>query len=146
MHPYVVTSVLLNYLLLFCFHFLNIKKLVTMSYWLNYTLEALHICLLHVWIYLAWRIICGNRDPHWTNNEIKKLIIKKNFGHKSYCCFNRDLLLFEKFKVMQNQLNMSIENSKQMHYSKLSRKMYWSILETFLNNKNIPFNSSVSWK
>ena len=145
MHPYVVTSVLLNYLLLFCFHFLNIKKLVTMSYWLNYTLEALHICLLHVWIYLAWTIICGNRDPHWTNNEIKKLIIKKNFGYKSYCRFNRDLL-FEKFKVMQNQLNMSVENSKQMHYSKLSRKMYWSILKTFLNNKNIPFNSSVSWK
>ena len=53
----------------------------------------------------------------------------------------------EKFKFLQNQLNVSIENSKQTYYSKLSgklanpatnSKMYWSILKTFLSNKKIP--------
>ena len=52
---------------------------------------------------------------------------------------------------------MSVENSKQTYYSKLSSKlansatssrMYWFILKTFLNNKKIPsihplFNENV---
>ena len=58
-----------------------------------------------------------------------------------------DVFLFEKFKFLQNQLNVSIENSKQRYYSKLSSKLtnpisssktYWSILKTFLNYKNFP--------
>ena len=56
------------------------------------------------------------------NDEIKNLINEQNLAYKSYCRFNRDLLLFEKFKFLQNQLNVSIENSKQMYYSKLSSK------------------------
>ena len=57
------------------------------------------------------------------------------------------MFLFEKFRFLQNQLNVSIENSKQTYYSKLagklanpatSSKMYWSILKTFLNNKKNP--------
>ena len=48
---------------------------------------------------------------------------------------------------MQNQLNMSTENSKETYHFKLlsklanlatSLKTYWSILKTFLNNKKIP--------
>ena len=39
---------------------------------------------------------------------------EKNSAYKSYCRFNRDMLLFEKFKVLQNQLNKSIENSKEV--------------------------------
>ena len=81
------------------------------------------------------------------NNEINKLINEKNFPHKSYCRFNRDVFLFEKFKFLQSQSNVSIENSKQTYYSKLTSKLanpatssktYWSILKTFLNNKKIP--------
>ena len=81
------------------------------------------------------------------NSEIKNLINEKNLAYKSYCPFNRDVFLFEKFKFLQNQLNVSIENSKQTYYSKLASKLanpatssktYWSILKTFLNNKKIP--------
>ena len=57
------------------------------------------------------------------------------------------MFLVKKFKFLQNQLNVSIENSKQRYYSKLLSKLanpstrskkYWSILKTFLNNKKIP--------
>ena len=91
--------------------------------------------------------VSNYRDPPWMNNEIKKLINEKNLAYKSYCRFNRDVFLFEKFKFLQNQLNVSIENSKQTYYSKLASKLanpatssktYWSILKTFLNNKKIP--------
>lgn len=37
----------------------------------------------------------------------------KNSAYKSYCCFNMDAFLFKKFKFLQNQLNKSMENSKQ---------------------------------
>ena len=99
-------------------------------------------------------IVWENRDLPWMNNKIKKLINEKNLAYKSknlayksYCRFNRDVFLFEKFKFLQNQLNVSIENSKQTYYSKLASKLanpatssktYWSILKTFLNNKKIP--------
>ena len=78
------------------------------------------------------------------NGEIKNLINEKNLAYKSHCRFNRDVFLFEKFKLLQNQLNVSIENYKQTYYSKLSSKLvnsgtssktYWSTLKTFLNNK-----------
>ena len=57
------------------------------------------------------------------NSEIKTLINEKNLAYKSYCRFNKDVFLFEKFKFLQNQLNVSIENSKQTYYSKLSSKL-----------------------
>ena len=86
---------------------------------------------------------------------LKKLINEKNFSYKSYCCFNRDVFLFEKFEFLQNQLNVSIKNSKQRYYSKLSSKLanpatslkiFWSILKTFLNDKNIPFIPPLYYK
>ena len=46
------------------------------------------------------RIVCDDRDPPWMNNEIKKLINKKSVAYKSYCCFNRDVFLFKKFKFL----------------------------------------------
>ena len=92
------------------------------------------------------RIVCDDRNPPWINND-KKLISEKNSAYKSNCRFNRDMFLFKKFKFLQNQLNVSIEYSKQSYYSKFSSKlanpastskMYWSILKTFLNDKMIP--------
>ena len=86
------------------------------------------------------RIVCDNRDPPWIKNEIKKLINEKNSACKSYCRFNRDVFL------LPNQLDVSVENSKQRYYSELASKLaypatisktYWSILKTFLNNKKI---------
>ena len=58
-------------------------------------------------------IACGHKDPPWTNNEIKKLMVEKNKGYNCYCHFNRNTFFFEKFKVLQNQLNMSIEDSSK---------------------------------
>ena len=77
-------------------------------------------------------------------------ILKTFLNNKKVPCIPSlfyDAFLFEKFKFLQNQLNVSIDNSKQTYYSKLSRKlanpatsskMYGSILKTFLNNKKVP--------
>ena len=56
------------------------------------------------------RIVCDNRDSPWMNGEIKKIINEKNLADTSYCCFNRDVFLFQKFKFLQNQLNVLIWN------------------------------------
>ena len=57
------------------------------------------------------------------------------------------MFLLEKFKALQYQLHISIEESKEKYYTKLSSRLadpltspktYWSILKTFLNNKKIP--------
>ena len=83
-------------------------------------------------------IVRDDRNPPWMSSEIKNLINEKNLSYKSYYCFNRDVFLFRKFKFLQKQLNVSIENSKQICYSKLlsklanpvtSSKTYWSILK-----------------
>ena len=71
-------------------------------------------------------------------------MIEKNLAFKSYCCSNRNMFLLEKFKALQYQLHISIEESKEKYYTKwlgrlanplTSPKTYWSILKTFLNNK-----------
>ena len=60
---------------------------------------------------------------------------------------NESMFLFEKFKALQYQLNISIQESKEKYYTKLSSRLadpltspktYWSISKTFLNNKKIP--------
>ena len=56
------------------------------------------------------------------------------------------MFLFEKFIALQYQLNISIEESKEKCYTKLSSRLaslltspktYWSTLKTFVNNKKI---------
>ena len=93
-------------------------------------------------------IICDDRDPPWINKEIKKLMLERNLAFKSYFWSNESMFLFEKLKALQYQLNISIEESKEKHYTKLSSRLadpltspkkYWSILKTFLNNKKIPY-------
>ena len=73
-------------------------------------------------------------------------MIEKNLAFKSYCCCNRNMFLLEKIKALQYQLHISIEESKEKYYTKLSSRLadpltspktYWSILKTFLNNKKI---------
>ena len=46
------------------------------------------------------RIVCGVRDLPWMNSEIKNLVNEINRAYKSYCRFNRDVFLFEKFKFL----------------------------------------------
>ena len=90
----------------------NISTDKKVCYFTETLLNIIHNFILHE------RIVCDDRDPPWMNNEIKKLISDKNLAYKSYCRFNRDVFLFEKFKFLQNQLNVSIENSNQMYYYK----------------------------
>ena len=94
--------------------------------------------------FIPHETIMRDRDPPWINKEIKKLMLEKNLAFKSYCCSNKSMLLFEKFKASQYQLNISIEESKEKYYTKLSSRLadpltspkaYWSILKTLLNNK-----------
>ena len=77
---------------------------------------------------------------------MKKLMAENKVAFKSYCCSNKSMFLLEKFKALQYQLNISIEESKEKYYTKLSSRLadpltslktYWSILKTFLNNKKI---------
>ena len=94
--------------------------------------------------FIPHETIMRDRGPPWINKEIKKLMLEKNLAFKSYCCSNKSMLLFEKFKASQYQLNISIEESKEKYYTKLSSRLadpltspkaYWSILKTLLNNK-----------
>ena len=89
--------------------------------------------------------ICNDRDPPWINKKIKKLMIENNWAFKLHCCSNRNIFLLKKFKALQYQLHLSIKESKEKYYTKLSSRLadplttYWSILKTFLNNKKIPY-------
>ena len=84
-------------------------------------------------------IICDDREP-WINKEIKKLMVEKNVVFKPYCCSNKSMFLLEKYKALQYQLNISIEESKEKYCTKLSSRLadpltspktYWSILKIF---------------
>ena len=68
-------------------------------------------------------IICDDRDPPWINKEIKKLMVEKSLAFKSYCCSNKSMFLLKKFKALQYQLNISIEESKEKYYTKLSSRL-----------------------
>ena len=92
-------------------------------------------------------IICDDRDPPWTNKEIKQLIEQKNEFYKRFIRSNKTLLYINQFKALQDEIGFLIEKSKNYYYSKLSQKLsnkatsskaYWSILKTFLNDKKIP--------
>ena len=89
-------------------------------------------------------IICDDRNLPWVNKEIKKLMVKNNFAFQSHCCSNKNLFLLEKCRALLYQFNISIEESKENYYTKLSSRLAgpltvpktcWSILKTFLNNK-----------
>ena len=67
-------------------------------------------------------ITCGDRNPPWIDQKIKKLILHKN------CAFNTSFRDKNYYSCLSNKLLDS----------KTSPKLYWSILKTFLNNKKIP--------
>ena len=73
----------------------------------------------HCLIYLLYNfipcdaIVCDDRDSLWLNKEIKNLMVEKNKAYKSHLRVNKSIFLFEKFRALQNQLNTSIEDSKE---------------------------------
>ena len=70
------------------------------SYFTKLLLNIIHNFIPYV------TIVSDNRDLPWIYKEIKELMVEKNKTYKSYCRFNRNTILFEKIKVVQNQLNI----------------------------------------
>ena len=92
-------------------------------------------------------IICDDKDPPWFNSRIKSLIENKNKIRKNYQRFKSNSQLLSKLNLLQEQLYLLINKSKQNYYSKVASKLtnvqrnsktYWSLLNRFLNNKKIP--------
>ena len=92
-------------------------------------------------------ITCDDKDPPWINKNIKELIHDKNQAYKSYRQNKNNIFFVHQFELLQSKLNSLIEKSKPNYYTRLSKKLsgpmtspksYWSILKTFLNNKEIP--------
>ena len=88
-------------------------------------------------------VICNDRDPPWINSRIANLIIKKKKkNYKKYLCSRKNTKVFEKFKLLQNEIiNLQIkvidiiqeyrntERSNKLNVSHVSPKTYWSILK-----------------
>ena len=92
-------------------------------------------------------IICDDKDPPWFNLRIKSLIENKNKIRKSDQRFKSNSQLLSKLNLLQDQLHLLINKSKQNYYSRVASKLtnvqinskiYWSLLNRFLNNKKIP--------
>ena len=87
-----------------------------------------------------------DRDPHWMNKEIKKLIHEKK---NIFDCFrrnNNEKQLLDRLKDLQTQLTFLFEKSKGKYYSRITSKLsgigessktYWSILKSFFIDKKI---------
>ena len=58
-------------------------------------------------------ITCDDKDPPWFNKNIKQLIQEKNNTYKRYILSDQNPQIFEKVKILQNQLKCSIEGSKK---------------------------------
>ena len=78
---------------------------------------------------------------------MKLLIENKNKIHKSYQRFKSNSQLLSKLNLLQDHLYLLINKSKQNYYSGVASKLtnvqinsriYWSLLNRFLNNKKIP--------
>ena len=92
-------------------------------------------------------IICDDKDPAWFNSRIKSLIENKNKIHKNYQRYKSNSQLLSKLNLLQEQLHLLINRSKQNYYSRIASKLtnvqrnsktYWSLLNRYLNNKKIP--------
>ena len=92
-------------------------------------------------------IICDGKDPPWFNSRIKSLIGNKDKIRKNYQRFKSNSQLLSKLNLLQEQLYLLINKSKQNYYSRVASKLanvqrnsktYWSLLNRFLNNKKIP--------
>ena len=89
-------------------------------------------------------IICDDKDPPWFNSRIKSLIENKNKIRKSYQRFKTNSQLLNKMNLLQEQLYLLINKSKQNYYSRVASKLtnvqrnsktYWSLLKRLLNDK-----------
>ena len=86
------------------------------------------------------------RSP-WFNSRIKSLIENRNKINKNYERLKSNSNLLSKLNLLQEQLHLIINKSKQKYFSRMASKLtnvqrnsktYWSLLNRFLNNKKIP--------
>ena len=98
-------------------------------------------------MFLVRQLLAIKSDPPWINKDIKELIHEKKRACKSYHQNKNNIFSVPQFELLQSKLNSLIEKSKSNYYTNLSKKLsnpmtssksYWSVLETFLNNKKIP--------
>ena len=68
-------------------------------------------------------ITCDDRDPPWINENNKQLILEKNQVYKPYLWSNKSLYFLNQFQFLQTKLNPLIEESKEKHYVRLSKKL-----------------------
>ena len=68
-------------------------------------------------------IICDDKDPPWFNSRIKLLIENKNKIRKSYQRFKSNGQLLSKLNLLQEQLYLLINKSKQNYYSRVASKL-----------------------
>ena len=91
-------------------------------------------------------IVCDDRDPPWMNDEIKKMIKRKNwlFQSQRKSC-NLDFAILN--SLTQDISDAAVTSSKLKYYERLANKLsypktapktYWKILKTFLNGTKIP--------
>ena len=95
-------------------------------------------------------------DPPLFNKNVKSLIDEKNKAWRLHVWSNKmSFFFFENFTSLQIQLSDLIETRKQdypfrltekLRYRNTSLKAYWSLLQTFLNNKKIPCISPIFMK
>ena len=69
------------------------------------------------------RISCDDKDPPRFDKNIKQLIQERNNTYKSYILSDKNPQIFEKVKSLQNQLQCSIEDNKEKHYLRISKKL-----------------------
>ena len=92
-------------------------------------------------------ITIHDKDPVWMNDNIKAEIKTKNLLFKQYMPNERIESDFGFLKALITELNELISSTKTLYYKNLAKKlnnpllqtkMYWSILKTFYNDRNIP--------
>ena len=68
-------------------------------------------------------ITCDDRNPPWTDEKIKKLVLYKNRAYNAYSRDKNNTDLLNKFQSLQAHLKTSIDESMQKYYSCLSNKL-----------------------
>ena len=100
--------------------------------------------------YSTWNNFMQLKNLPWFNKKMRKLIKEKNTAFSRYYNNSSDLELKRYLKFLQENLNTSIESSKQRYYSQMAYQLYntqinsrsyWSLMKIFLSNKEIPLTS-----
>ena len=70
-----------------------------------------------------------DRDPPWSNNNIKQLIQEKNETYRSYISNDKNPRTFHKLKDLRNQRKNLVEYSQEKYYLLISKKNIKNIVK-----------------